>query len=179
MSWLYLGICSGVCWRCSSFISARCCSVSKSSPSSHGLELPWNFGWLNVAVCRFTFRGQTVAEHREPVNTMRLPLTASWTVRIQVLGSLRTQLVKKIGRVGRSTLCVSSTLNPVDFSKRMKILSVSAFIPVLSKRFISLSVFRWELGGFIGVGCILDIAISAPLVHLAKSDCEEVSMFSL
>lgn len=67
-------------------------------------------------------------------------------------------------------LCVSSVVNPVDFSKCMKILSASAFIPVLSKRFIGLAVFVWELGGFLGVGCILDIAISGSLVHLAKSD---------
>ena len=107
-------------------------------------------------------------EHREPVNTVRFPLTASWTVRVWVLGSLRTQLVKRISRVGRSMLCVSSVLNLVDFSKCMKTLSVSAFIPVLSKRFVSLSVFKWEPGGFLGVGCILDIEISGSLVHLPK-----------
>ena len=67
-------------------------------------------------------------------------------------------------------LCISGVLNLVVSSKCMRILSVSAFIPVLSKRFITLSVFKWELGGFLGFGCILDIEISRSLVHLAKSD---------
>lgn len=71
----------------------------------NSLKLPWNFRWLNIAVSCFTFGSQTIVQHREPVNTMCFPLTASWTVRIQVLGGTKTQLVKLIGRVGSNIHC--------------------------------------------------------------------------
>lgn len=106
-------------------------------------------------------------EHRELTNTLCFPLTASWTVRIRVLGRLGTLLFKRISRI-RSVLSVSAVLNLVGFSKRTKIVSVLAFVLVLSKRFIGL--LKWELGGFLDVGYILDITTSGSLVHLGKSD---------
>lgn len=60
----------------------------------NSLKLFWNFRWLNIAVSHFTSGSQTIVEHREPGNTMCFCITASWTVRIQVLGGMRTQLVK-------------------------------------------------------------------------------------
>lgn len=43
-------------------------------------------------------------EHRELTNTLCFPLTASWTVRIRVLGRLGTLLFKRISNKKRA-LC--------------------------------------------------------------------------
>lgn len=48
--------------------------------------------------------------------------------------------------------------------------SVSAFISVWSERSISLSLLKWELGGILGVGCVLDIVISGFWVHLETGE---------
>lgn len=132
--------------------------VSKSShPNS--LKLLWNFTWLNIAVFHFTFGSQTV-------NTMCLPLTALWAVRSWVLGGMRTQLVKWIGRVGSSIHCSHLT----DFLKNVKMVSAPAFISVWSERSISLSVLKWELGDTLGAGYILGTVISGFQLHLETSE---------
>lgn len=130
------------------------------------LKLPWNFRWLNSAVSCFTFRTRTTVEHREPVNTMCFPLTASWTARIQVLGGTKTQLVKLIGRVRSSIHCSA----PGWFLQACENGLCFSIPSSLVRKIHQLSVLKWELGDILGVGYILDTVISGFRVHLESGE---------
>lgn len=155
---LYLARCSDVC-----FPFQVDAVLFQNPPLPNSLKLLWNFTWLNIAVCHFTFGSQT----REPANTTCFPLTASWAVRIWVLGGTRTQLVKRIGRVGSS---IQSSANGWFLQVCENGFCFSFHFSLVRKihLFICLEMgagrYPWSCG------CVLNTLISGFWVHLETGE---------